>query len=263
MGKSMRWFAVATPDLELTGERIVPGKTPESLFREHEERYAFAAQYVPGKDVLDVACGTGVGTSFLRQAGARRVWGLDIDPDAIAFAKERYSDCEFAQSDAASMCLANSSVDVVVSFETLEHLKDQHKFLKECQRTLRPGGLIICSTPNRTIFKWWPPNPYHVHELTAEEFIEFVGMYFGGLSLLAQAERMYPLYVLRRLTAKTLDQLKLKARIKNILGDDASPDGIGRRVFGQNGNAFHGIGPHRDSSLFQATYLIALGRKAA
>src|SRR6267143_674405 len=115
--ESMTTLGAAVPDLEFTGERIVPGKTGEALFREHEERYVFAGQHVSGKDVLDVACGTGVGTSFLRGAGARRVWGLDIDPDAIAFAKARYGDCEFAESDATDLCLPDSSIDVVVSFE--------------------------------------------------------------------------------------------------------------------------------------------------
>jgi predicted RNA methylase len=100
-------------EFEFTGERIVPGRTAEHLFREHEERYAFAAQYVKGKDVLDVACGTGVGSWFLRRAGARKVWGLDIDPQAVAFAKARYADVSFAQCDATELCLPDRSIDVV------------------------------------------------------------------------------------------------------------------------------------------------------
>ena len=100
MEESITPVATEAVDLEFTGERIVPGKTAEALFRHHEERYIFAGQYVRGKDVLDIACGTGVGASFLRGAGAHRVWGLDIDPDAISFAKARYAECEFAQSDA-------------------------------------------------------------------------------------------------------------------------------------------------------------------
>jgi 2-polyprenyl-3-methyl-5-hydroxy-6-metoxy-1,4-benzoquinol methylase len=61
-------------------------------------------------------------------------------------------------------------VDLVVSFETLEHLKDQKKFLKECRRVLRSHGIFICSTPNTTIYHLAGANPYHVHELTTTEF---------------------------------------------------------------------------------------------
>jgi ubiquinone/menaquinone biosynthesis C-methylase UbiE len=251
----------AAPDLEFTGERIVPGKTPEAIFQEHEERYVFAGQYVSGKDVLDVACGTGVGTSFLRQVGARSVLGLDIDSKAIAFARARYKDCAFTQCEATDMCVPDSSVDVVVSFETLEHLKDQHKFLKECRRALRPGGLIICSTPNRTVYRWWRPNPYHVNEFTVEEFIDFVGIYFGEVSLFGQDEKIYPMHVLRRLAANTLDRLKLKAAIKDILGWKAPVGAASEQVFSKSGKVISRIRRLRASFSFQPTYIIGLGRK--
>jgi 2-polyprenyl-3-methyl-5-hydroxy-6-metoxy-1,4-benzoquinol methylase len=261
MEESISIIAADGQKLEFTGERIVPGKTAEQLFREHEERYLFARQYVAGKDVLDVACGTGVGTTFLRRAGARRVWGLDIDPDAIAFAKARYGDCEFAQSDATDLCLADSSMDVVVSFETLEHLSDQRKFLMECWRVLRPGGMFICSTPNTTIYRWYGMNPYHARELTTREFVRLLGEQFGSLALFSQGERIYLLYVLRLVLSRSLDRLKLKGQIKKLLGMNVPPRPL-REEFSENGlSPMHDIRPYKAAWLRQSMYLIATCRK--
>ena len=65
--------------------------------------------------------------NFYESRGATQVWGLDIDPGAIAFAKARFTECSFAQSDASALCLPDNSLDLVVSFETLEHLTDSPK----------------------------------------------------------------------------------------------------------------------------------------
>src|SRR5579859_6468672 len=114
----------AAPDLDFTGERIVAGKTEAALFREHEARYVFAGQFVKGKEVLDVACGTGLGTQYLLKAGAARCQGIDIDPAAIAYANRAYGGCFFSCGDATEIGLADNSVDVVVSFETIEHVRN-------------------------------------------------------------------------------------------------------------------------------------------
>jgi ubiquinone/menaquinone biosynthesis C-methylase UbiE len=248
------------PNLEFSGERIVPGKTAEALFREHEERYVLAGHYVSGKEVLDVACGTGVGTEFLRSAGARRIWGLDIDPGAIAYAQSRYAECEFAECEATNLCLSDESVDVVVSFETLEHLTDQRKFLGECWRVLRPGGMLICSTPNTTIYRWQGTNPYHVHELSTREFEDLLGSYFCELHLLSQTEQIYPVFVLKRIASRVLQRLKVKEAIKGILGMRA-PCRCMRDEFSAEGAATCGVLPYRRAWLVRPTYLIAVVRK--
>lgn len=63
---------------------------PLFLFREHLDRYAFAAKCLePGWRVLDAACGSGYGTELLCQAAAA-VTGLDVDPAAIEFARENH-----------------------------------------------------------------------------------------------------------------------------------------------------------------------------
>src|SRR5262245_60102507 len=123
---------------------MVPGKTGETLFREHEARYVFASAFVKGMEVLDVACGTGAGTHYLTQVGGEHpCLGLDIDGPAIEYARAAYKGCQFAQCEATNLCVPDSSMDVVVSFETIEHLSDPMKFLSECKRVLRPGGVFI------------------------------------------------------------------------------------------------------------------------
>jgi ubiquinone/menaquinone biosynthesis C-methylase UbiE len=263
MEESISTVAAATPELEFTGERIVPGKTAEALFREHEERYIFAGQYVSGKDVLDVACGTGVGSSFLRGAGARRVWGLDIDLDAIAFAKARYGDCEFAESDATDLCLPDSSVDVVVSFETLEHLKDQQKFLMECRRVLRPGGMLICSTPNLGISRWWTSNPFHVREFYPMEFKELVASVFPSVELFGHRNRAYLSYVPRKIILRALERLGLRDTVERILARKSAKESFRTGFVNDASRLRESIFPYRRTFLNQPTFLIAVARSAS
>jgi ubiquinone/menaquinone biosynthesis C-methylase UbiE len=253
--------AKVTPsEFEFTGERIVPGRTAEHLFREHEERYVFAAQYIKGKDVLDVACGTGVGSGFLQQAGARSVWGLDIDPQSVAFAKARYGDVSFAECEATELCLPNRSVDVVVSFETIEHLQDHEKYVMECRRVLRPGGVFICSTPNTKLYGRRWENKYHVHELSTQEFQKLLGAKFGELRLFSQSERIYLLYLLRCFVARALDAVGLKDQLLRILGRKPK-DGPLREEFATGDLATSpSIVPYRNSFMVQPIYMLAVAR---
>jgi SAM-dependent methyltransferase len=261
IGETPSQGAETVPALEFTGERIVPGKTDAALFREHEERYVFAGQYVGGKDVLDVACGTGLGTQYLLEAGAAVCWGIDIDADVITFASASYKGCNFVRGDATDINLPDSSMDVIVSFETIEHVGDQEKFLTECRRVLRPNGRIICSTPNRTMYGLRGTNPFHIHELTPEEFAKLMGGYFGELSLFSQDERNYVIYFLRLFAARVLERLKIKNFVKNVLFGE-SIAGAGKQRFSDaSGKSLQLFKPYRKSLFVQPIYLVAVARK--
>jgi 2-polyprenyl-3-methyl-5-hydroxy-6-metoxy-1,4-benzoquinol methylase len=248
-------------ELQFTGERIVPGKTVEELFREHEIRYQFAGSYVEGKDVLDIACGTGIGTDYLRRQGARTSSGLDIDGEAVRYANLNYRYCRFAECDASQIPISDNSMDVVVSFETIEHLPDSVKFLVECKRVLRPGGLLICSTPNHTVYRWYGKNPFHTREFAVEEFIGLLGSLFGKTDIYTQTEKFYPIFA----PGATVLRLLRKARLQsNSLesGTRATSALVQRTHFDPPmSGAIPGLQPYVRKLLRKPLYIIGLAQK--
>lgn len=137
----------------------------------HVARYMWARRFVrPGDRVLDAACGLGYGSRVLADGTlAESVHGVDVDPDAIAYAAEHYgadrSRLTFAVHDVASLgTWPAASLDVIVSFETVEHVPDPDRFLADCGRLLTPGGRFICSIPNEWLDEHGvDPNPHHLH----------------------------------------------------------------------------------------------------
>ena len=184
--------------MEFTGERFIECEETagQLIEREHWQRYMAAAKLVkPGDRVLDIACGSGYGSAYLsRFAGA--VYGVDISEDAVVYAQERYGrpKLRFLQGDVSKIPLDRESVDVVVSFETIEHVEEasQHAFLTEVKRILRPGGLLIVSCPNKPVASdlprelWGAVNPYHKKEYTEEGFRALLAAYFPAVSMLYQ-----------------------------------------------------------------------------
>jgi SAM-dependent methyltransferase len=158
--------------LPLTGERTIPGLAEENYwFRRHEVVYERLASRCAGRDVLEAGCGEGYGADLIADV-ARRVIGLDYDESAVAHVKARYPRVEMLHGNLASLPLSDGAVDVVVNFQVIEHLWDQGQFVAECLRVLRPGGLLLMSTPNRITFspgRDTPINPFHTRELNAAE----------------------------------------------------------------------------------------------
>jgi ubiquinone/menaquinone biosynthesis C-methylase UbiE len=180
--------------MEFTGERVVPGKTPQTIYDEHIYRYIFAASLAENKVVLDVACGTGYGVGYMVEKGAAEVVGVDISMAAVDYAQERLSrnnKASFICADAIRLPFADNAFDIVVSFETIEHIRPYRKFLIECRRVLKENGLLICSTPNRKIFSpslAKPINTFHVKEFWPEEFYRLLRRCFAGITLYGQCD---------------------------------------------------------------------------
>lgn len=187
MGELFRQILPATP-FPWTGERMVTGQTGP-IEAEHYHRYFLARELSRAKDVLDVASGEGYGSAFLAQT-ARSVVGIDIDPASVEHAAREYrsANLRYTEGEATKLPLDDHSVDVVVSFETIEHLADQCAFLAEVKRLLRPGGFLIVSTPDMNVYSGpgTEANPYHVRELTEPEFRETLARAFRHVSLLRQ-----------------------------------------------------------------------------
>ena len=167
-------FAAETPAtaLEFTGERMTSSARGQIEY-EHLHRYCFARLFCRGKDVVDVAAGEGYGSALLAQV-ARSVVGVEVAADAIGHAAGAYrrANLGFVRGDARKLPLRSQCADVVVSFETIEHLYEQELFLAEIRRVLRPDGLLVISSPDSEVYSYAGSevNPFHVRELTSGEF---------------------------------------------------------------------------------------------
>lgn len=179
---------MTAPIMEFTGERYVP-QLKGPIYYEHAHRYAMAVPLVEGKDVLDIASGEGYGTVLLARH-ARSVIGVDIDVEAIAHARRAYDvpNAFFRVGSCEAIPLADASVDVVVSFETLEHLTEHETFVAEVRRVLRPGGMFLVSSPNKREYSDVPQfqNPYHLRELYFSEFRDFLSRTFKHVAIFGQ-----------------------------------------------------------------------------
>jgi len=163
--------------LPFTGERFVPGVQGE-IWIEHWHRYHFARRFAAGKRVLDVACGEGYGSALLAREAAH-VTGVDLSQQAIDHAQRTYGargNLEFAVAPCTRLPLAEASVDVVVSFETIEHIAEQDAFLDEIARVLRSDGVLVISCPNKREYtdRRGFANEFHVKELYREELGKLV-----------------------------------------------------------------------------------------
>lgn len=180
-----------TKELTWTGERYVPLVRGETEL-EHLHRYALARDLAAQKDVLDIACGEGYG-SYLLAGRAKTVIGVDLSEGVIRHARTKYAapGLEFRQGNCTCIPLKDSSVDMVVSFETIEHHDQHDAMLAEIKRVLRPDGLLVISTPERVLINELFPqrNEFHVKELSLPEFTELLARYFKHSAVFSQRVR--------------------------------------------------------------------------
>jgi SAM-dependent methyltransferase len=182
--------------MNIIAERIGKGAwVPVWVRHQHEARYAWAAQHARGLIVLDAACGTGYGTKRLIENGARSVRGFDLSAEAIAVARhENMSEqATFETCDVTKLPVAERSIDLFLSFETIEHLPEDRAFIAEVRRVLRESGRLICSTPNRHVTNPGstitdkPFNPFHTREYTQAELLERLKSQFRQIRFFGQS----------------------------------------------------------------------------
>lgn len=174
--------------MEFTGERYTPSLTGE-IYYEHVHRYAIAAPACAGKRVLDLASGEGWGAAFLARQAAEVV-GVDIDVASIEHARRAYylANLRFVTASATDIPLPDASVDVITSFETIEHLSDHDRMLDEFRRVLVPGGTLFISSPNKLVYSDLSNyhNPFHVRELYYQEFRDLLKRRFANVEIYGQ-----------------------------------------------------------------------------
>ena len=174
--------------LVFTGERFTP-ESRGAIWYEHWHRYCVAASLTSGRRVLDAACGEGYGSALLaRQAAA--VIGVDTSAGAIAHAKSRYrqANLTYIQASVTALPLAPASVDLIVSFETIEHLAEQREMLAEFRRVLAQEGVLVLSSPNRPVYNESGDvaSAFHVRELDRDELKVLLDDSFPNQSWYAQ-----------------------------------------------------------------------------
>ena len=148
---------------------------------EHLHRYAIASGYIKNMIVLDIASGEGYGSNLLAKYAAK-VIGVDLDKITIETAKTKYqaANLEYRVGSADSIPVESNSIDVVISFETIEHHDKHHEMMKEIKRVLVPNGILIMSSPDKKHYSDERnyKNPFHVKELYLNELKELIGKYF-------------------------------------------------------------------------------------
>jgi SAM-dependent methyltransferase len=166
--------------MEFTGERYMP-EVAGGIKYEHLHRYLFCRPHVKNKIVLDIASGEGYGSRNLAEEAAH-VYGVDIDAEAVAHAGRKYKkdNLSFQVGSCEAIPLPDASIDVVVSFETIEHHDKHQEMMSEIKRVLRPDGLLIISSPNKHVHQDINKNinPYHIKELYEDEFKALTNSYF-------------------------------------------------------------------------------------
>jgi 2-polyprenyl-3-methyl-5-hydroxy-6-metoxy-1,4-benzoquinol methylase len=141
--------------------------------------YVIARDYVHG-DVLEVGCGEGRGISWMIDK-AKSFTALDKIEEALVILREKYPQAKFISGNIPPFNAQSDSYDVVVSFQVIEHIKDDAAYLREIHRVLKPGGVALLTTPNRPMSL--SRNPWHEREYTGAELLALAKTIFPSATI--------------------------------------------------------------------------------
>ncbi len=196
---------------EITSDQI-PSDNP--LHQRLLKAYFVAAPFVKGK-TLELGCGEGRGVEIIAE-NAETYLALDKIPQVINNLSEKFPDLEFRQSVFPPVDLPDNSFDTIVSFQVIEHIQDDHLFLKEMARILKPGGVAMISTPNNKMTL--SRNPWHIREYVADSLTEIAENYFSKVEMkgIAGSDRVLRYHEKNRIAVNNImkwDVLDLQHRL--------------------------------------------------
>ena len=213
-------------------ELILLGYCSNETASEHLSRYLLASKFAHGL-VLDVASGTCYGSSILKRTDdVKMVVGIDIDMDVLNYGRIVY-DAECVCADATRLPFRKHAFDSVVSLETLEHIRDPKLFLDNVKDSLKKGGKLILSTPNKMCtspFLPKPLNPYHVNEFYLGPLLNFIRLHGFNIDQIYGGRTVKRLELLRRILGSLLKFFLSKVSLKPYLLDDLYTQFITRLI---------------------------------
>jgi ubiquinone/menaquinone biosynthesis C-methylase UbiE len=188
---------------------------------EHIHRYNVALKLIQGNDtVMDIACGTGFGTDMIAKATKGQVIGGDIAQDAIDECNRHWQrpNLSFRVLDGTKLPFTDNYFDKIISFETLEHTGQYREMAAEFARVIKPGGLLILSTPNREVSS--PDgiirNPFHIQEFTIDELREILSRNFSNVELNGQRYNRYDKRSFGRSMGRIFEKMFLSFGIRKL-----------------------------------------------
>ena len=163
---------------EITSNKII---SDNPIHQRLLKAYYLAVDYIKG-DLLELGCGEGRGVELLAPI-ATSFTAIDKISEVVDQLDRKFPDYTFKKGSFPPLDGTESnSFDTIVSFQVIEHIKDDRKFLEEMWRVLKPGGKAIITTPN--IKKSVTRNPWHIREYTADELKALVSLVFDEMELL-------------------------------------------------------------------------------
>lgn len=156
---------------------------------EHWHRYHWMCQFIQNRSVADLACGEGYGSALMASV-AGQVTGMDLNQEVVSKAQTKYANLDNLSLKSGNILhtgLDDASFDVLVSFETLEHLAEHDQLITEFRRLLKPGGVLVISTPDKSVYSaTGDHNEHHVRELEADQFTALMDAHFPHCAYFGQ-----------------------------------------------------------------------------
>jgi 2-polyprenyl-3-methyl-5-hydroxy-6-metoxy-1,4-benzoquinol methylase len=199
--------------MSFSGERLpLQGLLFNPMRIENLARYQFAENYLNGAKILDMGCGFGEGLRFFeRRNNNKDIFGIDRSMNAIKNAKESESSkIYYSIMDIENVAFPENFFDLIISFETIEHLNAPMDFINEAYRLLKPSCQLILTTPNKLVSS---PNsgslwPDHIQEFTPDELKRLLQNRFTNVKILGERIPIFESHPVRKIVHKIAPYIK-------------------------------------------------------